>query len=535
MFCPNCGASVDEGKAFCGGCGARLHTAGESLAEQTALMPPTIAPKHPMTLGRKLTYALVVLLVVLGGVAWWWFHRPAPAYKVQDPGIYPYTALDADGKTYKWGFIDVNGNVLIQPQWDQVAINSILDLPVAFNEELCGVKQGDKWGYINKTGNLVISPQFDQAGSFVEGLAAVQLGGQWGYIDKTGQYVVNPQFQDASYFHDGLAPAKSNGSWGFINKSGAFVIPAKFAQANSSGFIDGLAAVQLNGKVGYIDRSGRLTITTNFQEIDDFSEGLARVRLGDKWGYINTSGKLVINPQFDQAFNFYNGRAIVRIANRGGTIDKKGKFVLNPGQYNFGFARDVLFVDSSGGIGVMDTKGTWILSPSSAIHGYGAYWGSIFTFDIGDNTALVSRNGKILTGTYKGASLQTLAQDLTDETSAIQSMQMLTGAESSYNNAYPAKGFADSLSKLGPPAGASPPDQNHGGFIDATLASGTKDGYQFTVAIPEGTSTGGTNFNYLLTAKPQAGHAGRTFCADATGVTRYAAQGAGCTSTSPTL
>jgi hypothetical protein len=112
-------------------------------------------------------------------------------------------------------------------------------------------------------------------------------------------------------------------------------------------------------------------------------------------------------------------------------------------------------------------------------------------------------------------------------------MRTLTNEEFSYSNAYPAKGFAASLDKLGPATGA--PDENHAGFIDATLATGTKDGYQFAVTIPSGTSIGGANLNYFLLAKPAAGHAGRTFCADSSGTVRYAAQGEECTINSPTL
>jgi hypothetical protein len=534
MFCPDCGSTVAEGRTFCGKCGARLN-AKAGAAQAVAPAPVATAVKAPLSPRRKLVYAFVTLLVILGGAAWWWFHRPAPAYQVQDPGIYPFTGLSADGKTVEWGFIDGDGKVLIQPKWDQVSFSMIHDHMVAFNEGFCGVKQGDKWGFIDKSGNLAIPAQFDQVSPFVEGMAAVALGGQWGFIDKTGQYAVNPQFQAAGQFHDGLAAVESNGAWGFINKAGVLVIPAKFGQANSNGFAEGLAGVQSNGKVGYIDRSGKLAISTNFQSIDDFSEGLARVCLANKWGYINTSGKIVINPQFDSAEDFSNGRAIVRIGYGTGTIDKNGKFVLNPGQNNvIAYQDDALFVAADNGIGLMNTKGEWILKPSPAVHALSASPEPLFNLQLGaDRGVLVNRSGKVLTGWYKGAMLDSLAQDLNNETSAIQSTRNLISAEASYSGAYPAKGFTASLSALGPATGS--PDENHAGLIAADLATGTKDDYLFAVTIPEGTSTGGANFNYLLVAKPAAGHAGRSFCADSSGTVHYAVPGEECTTTSPAL
>lgn len=535
MFCPGCGSTVAEGRSFCGKCGARLNArVGAEPASDPA--PVVAAVKVPLSPRRKLVYAFVALLLILCGVAWWWFHRPAPAYEVKDPGIYPYLGTSADGAAVKWGFVDGDGKILIQPKWDQVSFSSIHDRTVAFNEGLCGVKQGDKWGFIDKSGAIAIAPQFDQVGPFVEGLAAVQLGGQWGFIEKTGQYAVNPQFQAAGQFHDGLAAVESDGAWGFINKAGLMVIPAKFGAANPSGFAEGLAGVVFKNKVGYIDRSGKLAIPTNFQSIDDFSEGLARVCLANKWGYINTSGKIVINPQFDSASNFSDGRAIVMIGNRTGTIDKSGKFVVNPGQFNvIGYQRDALFVAADNGLGLMSTKGDWILRPSTAVHALGATPEPLFSLQVGNQGGvLVNRSGKVLTGWYKGATLDSLAQDLPNEVIAMQDVQRLVNAEMSYSQAFPARGFTPSLTALGPGANGAT-DADHSGFIDATLATGNSNNYQFTVTIPEGTSTGGTNFNYFLVAKPAAGHAGRSFCADSTGTIHYAVSGEVCATTSPTL
>jgi hypothetical protein len=542
MFCPDCGSEVAEGRKFCGKCGGQIHAAAGSVDTAPVAVPEETAapvPRRPASLRQKLTYALVVLLVVLGGVAWWWIHRPAPAYKVQDPGIYPFQGLSADGKTLKFGFIDADGKVLIQPEWDASAGASVLGQSVSFSEGLCGVMKDGKWGYIDTGGHLAIPAQFDSAGhlsvgSFIEGLARVNLGNQVGFINKTGQYAVNPQFYEAGDFHDGLAAVRTDGGWGFINKAGTFVVKPRFQSADTDGFSDGLAWVQIAGRVGYIDRSGTLAITPQFDGASTFSEGLAPVAIHGKWGYINTAGKIVINPQFDKVTMFSGGLAVVSVSGHQGTIDRQGKYVVNPGQYNIQLMEgDLQPVTSSDGIGLLSRDGKWAVKPSKALAGIPMIIGKVFYGVIGGQLFPISLSGKVLAGPYKGSMIDTLAQDIENEQSAIQSMRTLTNEEFSYSNAYPAKGFAASLDKLGPATGA--PDENHAGFIDATLATGTKDGYQFAVTIPSGTSIGGANLNYFLLAKPAAGHAGRTFCADSSGTVRYAAQGEECTINSPTL
>jgi hypothetical protein len=460
-----------------------------------------------------------VLLVALAGVAWWWFHRPAPAYRAQDPGIYPFQAWSADGKPQKWGFIDAEGNVLIQPEWDDVDSTLVLGRLVFCSEGFCGVRKDGKWGFVDTSGLPVIPAQFDAVGPFIEGRARATMGNQVGYIDKTGQYAVSPQFDNAGDFHDGLAAVHTNGGWGFINKLGAFVVTSRFQAASIDGFSDGLAGVCMAGKCGYIDRNGAVAINFIFDAANTFSEGMASVQINGKWGFINTSGKTVINlkPQFDRTTMFSGGLAgIVYQGQTLGPVNMRGSFPLK-GVYEarpVGFDLQVSEYDlwtarTSDGMGLLTRDGKWVVKPSRALTGVGAIFGKVFQGQVSGQWVPISISGKVLAGPYKGAMLDSLAQDIDNESSALESMHVLTAAEENYSRAYPARGFT-SLDKLGPATGA--PDEDHAGFLDAALATGTKDGYQFTITLPDSASNG----RYLgctIRARPLAGHAGREFTA----------------------
>lgn len=547
MFCGGCGTEIAEGRRFCGSCGAALHAAVPSSAAATPLRPlfTAIQPvkvRAPWSTAKKAGLSLgLLLLVTAGGGWWWWTHRPVPEYKVQDPGLYPFPGLSSDGKTEQTGFMDANGNVVVEPVWDAASPTSILGRFTVCNEGMCAVVKNGKWGYIDTSGKLVVSNQFDSAGPFVEGLAAVTLGNRIGYIDKSGSYVINPQFDGARNFHSGLAAVHLNGVWGFIDRSGTWVIPALYTRVDTDGFSEGLAGVCAASKTvfsadpnrcGYLAKDGRFAIQPQFEDVSTFSGGLAPVKLADKWGYVDKSGKLAINPQFDKAGLFSGGIAVVEIAGNVGTIDHHGKFIINPGQYSVQFDPDELLrASTSDGYGLLSRGGKWVVPPSHALTGIGAIYGKVFFGHISGQWIPISLAGTVLSGSYKGANLASLVQDLANEAKAQNSMQVLVSAESTYSNTFPQTGFAASLSALGPANGN--PDEHHAGIIDATLATETHDGYQFSLSIPAGNATGGTNFNYQITATPAAGHAGRIFCADSTGTIRYAQQGTQCTPSSP--
>ena len=49
-----------------------------------------------------------------------------------------------------------------------------------------------KYGFIDKNGKVVIEPQFDNVSAFSEGLAKVEKDGKWGFIHKSGKVVIEP-------------------------------------------------------------------------------------------------------------------------------------------------------------------------------------------------------------------------------------------------------------------------------------------------------------------------------------------------------
>ena len=119
---------------------------------------------------------------------------------------------------------------------------------------------------------------------------------------------------------------------------------------------------------------------------------------------------------------------------------------------------------------------------------------------------------------------------LANETSAINSMQVITKAELSYNTTYPANGFACTLTTLGGDPNSGPPSAASAQILQPDLVTGYKSGYIFAIACKEKVTVNGVDrYNgYTVTAIPQTvGKTGdRGFCESDNGMITFDPAGA---------
>lgn len=90
-------------------------------------------------------------------------------------------------KDRKTGFVDLDGNFVIQPIYSNAK-----EFGRAKGEngkiDLAPVEIDGKWGFINKEGKLVIPNKFDSADAFWRGTSSVTLNGQTGEVDADGNF-----------------------------------------------------------------------------------------------------------------------------------------------------------------------------------------------------------------------------------------------------------------------------------------------------------------------------------------------------------
>lgn len=122
-----------------------------------------------------------------------------------------------------------------------------------------------------------------------------------------------------------------------------------------------------------------------------------------------------------------------------------------------------------------------------------------------------------------------------NQTSAIQTVRAIGGAEVQYSSAYPANGFSCGLPALGGVPGAAPPTAQSAQVLDPTLAStGNKSGYTFAITNCTKVTVNNQDMftGYEVTAVPnKVGNTGdRGYCMDENQIIKFdPAGGTNCT------
>lgn len=245
-----------------------------------------------------------------------------------------------------------------------------LEVVGEFSDGLAPVKEKSKgkWGFIDKQGNLVIDYQYTSVYGFREGLACVQTsdGGSWGYIDTTGNVVIPVKYDHVTYFSPEGVALVTIGSTGYlIDKTGAVLLETDYESSGECS--EGRINVKKDEKWGYIDTEGNLIIDCQYDVTGHFSEGLAWVRKGDKSGYIDPQGNVVIDFIYDSSYNnsstFTNGYAAAQKDGKFGLIDKQGNVVIDFIYDSLGSYSDdgLIAAEKDGLCGYIDINGNTVI------------------------------------------------------------------------------------------------------------------------------------------------------------------------------
>jgi len=305
----------------------------------------------------------------------------------------------------KWGYISLNGDVVVEPKFEKCYqfssdglaaiydsdnrqyyfINTkgerlatdVKDFKLidrfgfgleGFNDGMIPVKIKEKWGYMNSEGKVSISAKYDEVKGFGSGHAAVVSNGKFLIVNTSGEEIAieSPGVLEVKEFSENLAPFRaSDKKFGYLDVNGKVSIKPQFESAGY--FKNGIAWAKVDGKVGYIDPSGEWIIKPQFTSGGNFDaeSGLARVKTGSEWGYVNKEGKVLRIKDSTVWEDFSEGLALGKKGGLFGFYNNEGTWAINS---QFEGARDFKngYAAAKKGDkwGMIDKSGKWVIEPA---------------------------------------------------------------------------------------------------------------------------------------------------------------------------
>ena len=298
---------------------------------------------------------------------------------------------DAKGK---WGFIDGNGRVRIEPTWDDVypfdelgracvnvrkkkggggnpftgvvdpfaagvygAIdrNGKVRVPLIYEdrirftdvdgEPLAWARKDGKIGRINGEGEQLTPFEWDDIHPFCgwdDRHQTMIKGDLQGLVDLHGTVVLQAEWLNLGYLGEGkVAAIKNEEGWWIADAEGNILIDKALDYYSIHPFgEDGLAMVNSKEdsqdetservKYGWINARGKVVIPVEWEDGGTFSEGVAPAKRDGKWGYIDERGTEVLPFKWESADSFERGYARVEGPEGWGMIDRQGILVIDP-------------------------------------------------------------------------------------------------------------------------------------------------------------------------------------------------------------
>lgn len=168
-----------------------------------------------------------------------------------------------------WGCCNKTGKVLIPLIYE--------DIGIKVGEGLVRVKKNGKWGFVDINNNIVIDFKYDFACNFSKGKAYTIIGHSSGSIDKRGNKISSSsKIQD--YCPEDLDTT--------VELKNQF-------EDSLLGIVKGKGKFGVSEKI-----SGKKIIPMIYDEIGDYYYGTILVKKNNRWGAYFDTGKLITEPKY---------------------------------------------------------------------------------------------------------------------------------------------------------------------------------------------------------------------------------------------
>ena len=320
-------------------------------------------------------------------------------------------------KDGKWGFINLDGDVLLEDEFKR-------EPTIVSNDRFFAKNKEGYWEMYTADKNArQVGKEYVQAGAFIEDVApVVEKGRAIDFIDKNGKVkftlgnVDGVAITSCRNFIDGVAIFKCGGYYGAIDESGNVVIKPDYLvlEPAKDGKLVGIHSKykeiedRAKVKITVLDTSGKVlsefALDRILESLDYFSDGVLAVAKKDTdginyWGLINDKGEWVLHAshKIRSVKGMRNGKFIFSDGEQCGLMDFNGEVLIRPKYSDIKFTgANQLFVldDHIDSQWKLITEEEDVISPNEFDEVYPLPGDKYFVKDDGDSWIIIDDKGK---------------------------------------------------------------------------------------------------------------------------------------------
>ena len=325
-------------------------------------------------------------------------------------------------KDNKWGVIDSNAQMVIDPSYSEMIIipNSKSDVFLCVYD--VNYETGEYKTKVLNSKNQEIFTEYEKVEAiqnydennnlwYEDDVLKVKKGNMYGIIDLTGKELTELKYEEISAI-PGIKEAlqvKENGKLGVIDDEGKTIVESKYTEVtnlgkdNKSGFI----VKGEEGKYGIVDYSNKMVLDTNYDEIlKTYGNDMYVVKQSGKQVLVKKDGAELLDKGYDGIHKILKSEenGIIFIKNsKFGVMKINGEVTIEPEYEDMKESKSGVFIASKDGkYGVIDLQKNIKIEFKYAMINYNEKAdiyiaeGSDFRDDIIDNTFAIKVSGILL-------------------------------------------------------------------------------------------------------------------------------------------
>lgn len=238
--------------------------------------------------------------------------------------------VDYNAGTYKSKAINEK-NQEIFPEYDQIEVMQNYDKTnsIWYETSSLRVKKSGKYGLIDYSGNVLLNPDYDEIVPVigVKNSYITSKDGKKGLVSSTGSVLINNQYAEikalTDKYEDGYVVKNSDGKVGVIATSRKEVVPVSYDDIKPVSGENKYFIVK-KGDAWFIYNSEEATETQfSYDDAVSIDNGRIIVKTGDVYGLINVTGEVVLAPKYDSMKYAFSNYYIAHYNGKYGVIDEQ--------------------------------------------------------------------------------------------------------------------------------------------------------------------------------------------------------------------